>query len=377
MSTRPRKTTPNSSRQLSNSAAAVVPRLSASLLLVNAKNEVLVIQRTKESSSFPGMHAFPGGNYDQLHDGALPPEEAMPITAIREAFEETGILLAYPQHSGSPVPNPVELSTARKAIHSRSDPYTFPDFLKQYHLSTENVKRKLIPFSQWITPANAKARFWTWFYVVFLDELEGNVYTCNELQETPLEKDLNTGSQEAVTKRGVEEAKRIPVAITPSHDGQIEVVSTYFQHPKALLDSFGRKEISLMPPQFYLLTMFSDILNIASTTGKNEGTGTTLIQRFRELAAPGFGGRNFNPRFGGKIKCSDGIIRSSLMYEGDQDYEKKVNAAVLDSNDLDPSQRRWHRSLVTFQDSRIATIRLERDIDVLEPGSGRQPVAKL
>lgn len=32
------------------------PRLSASILLLNAKNEILMIQRTKESRTFSGMH---------------------------------------------------------------------------------------------------------------------------------------------------------------------------------------------------------------------------------------------------------------------------------------------------------------------------------
>lgn len=47
----------SSTRATSN--AAPEPRLSASLLLVNAKNEVLMIQRTKESRTFAGMHVCP------------------------------------------------------------------------------------------------------------------------------------------------------------------------------------------------------------------------------------------------------------------------------------------------------------------------------
>jgi 8-oxo-dGTP pyrophosphatase MutT (NUDIX family) len=55
------------------------------------------------SSSFASAHVFPGGNLSSFHDGALPAADspgfhedgpAYRLAAIRETFEESGILLA-------------------------------------------------------------------------------------------------------------------------------------------------------------------------------------------------------------------------------------------------------------------------------------------
>jgi len=57
----------------------------------------------RTSSSFPSAHVFPGGNLSSTQDGAIPgPEdpqrhcdgEAYRLGAIRECFEESGLLLA-------------------------------------------------------------------------------------------------------------------------------------------------------------------------------------------------------------------------------------------------------------------------------------------
>lgn len=91
------------------------------------------------------------------------------MTAIRELFEETGILLASPISHNS-VPSSEKLARGRREIHSRTDPLTFPTFLQNNGLTVEESLASLIPFSQWTTPTNAKARYWTWFYVACLEE---------------------------------------------------------------------------------------------------------------------------------------------------------------------------------------------------------------
>ena len=80
-----------------------VPRPSASVLLVSPQNQFLLLQRVKQSSSFASAHVFPGGNVSTFHDGEMPGPESPDrhvdsdvyrMAAIRETFEESGIILA-------------------------------------------------------------------------------------------------------------------------------------------------------------------------------------------------------------------------------------------------------------------------------------------
>lgn len=79
------------------------PRPSSSVLLLSATNEVLLLHRVKTSTSFASAYVFPGGNLDAFHDGKIPAADSPErhrdgavyrLGAIRETFEETGILLA-------------------------------------------------------------------------------------------------------------------------------------------------------------------------------------------------------------------------------------------------------------------------------------------
>ena len=84
------------------------------------------------------------------------------MTAIRETFEETGLLLASESASATskfeselPQQSPPSLSLSEAALDaSRESIHTgrtlFRDFLKQHALSA-NVKA-LLPFTEWITP---------------------------------------------------------------------------------------------------------------------------------------------------------------------------------------------------------------------------------
>lgn len=111
------------------------PRPSSSVLLLSPSNEILLLHRVKTSTSYASAHVFPGGNLDPFHEGPLP-EPASPerhrdgpayrMGAIRETFEETGILLA--SRDGALVNLPLhERDKARKEIHENK--VKFGDFL--------------------------------------------------------------------------------------------------------------------------------------------------------------------------------------------------------------------------------------------------------
>lgn len=86
---------------------------------------------------------FPGGNFDSKQDHSLA------MTAIRETFEESGLLIAS-SSSSSPLDHAV-LDEARHAIHSQK--LMFETFLREQHLSADVIS--LLPFTEWITPITA------------------------------------------------------------------------------------------------------------------------------------------------------------------------------------------------------------------------------
>jgi 8-oxo-dGTP pyrophosphatase MutT (NUDIX family) len=98
-----------------------VPRPAATVILLRggaSALEVLLVQRNPNSRFMGGAWVFPGGAVDRDEgqgDGALR------AAAVRELEEEAGIALGDPQ--------------------------------------------QLVPFSRWITPAEVKIRFDTWFFL--------------------------------------------------------------------------------------------------------------------------------------------------------------------------------------------------------------------
>jgi 8-oxo-dGTP pyrophosphatase MutT (NUDIX family) len=71
------------------------------------------------------------------------------MTAIRETFEETGLLMAKSREGAYPAET--VLDQARKAVHSQQ--LSFNEFLSKYELDADTSG--LLPFSQWITPVTS------------------------------------------------------------------------------------------------------------------------------------------------------------------------------------------------------------------------------
>ena len=72
------------------------------------------------------------------------------MTAIRETFEETGVLLGSYYQSSAPRLSDAEVERARKDIHSNK--LKFSEFLTTNGLKSD--VQSLLPFTQWITPPN-------------------------------------------------------------------------------------------------------------------------------------------------------------------------------------------------------------------------------
>ncbi|KAF8163429.1 NUDIX hydrolase domain-like protein [Crassisporium funariophilum] len=276
-----------------------VPRLSASLVVVNERNEILLVHRNPKASAFGGMHVFPGGNLDKKQD------QSLAITAIRETFEESGLLLAS-SLSAAPLPSDTVLDEARHAIHQQK--LLFQNFLQSQDLQAD--VDSLLPFTQWITPIGPPRRFHTQFYVAFLPAAPSSGFTSGAKQE------------------------RIP-----KHDGGQEVIEARFVHPKIALAECREGKISVMPPQYYILSTLSDIL---------QGPVNTLDQRQKveTLSQGAFGNMVINPRRLGE----DSEGRTILTYEGDETRGG--------------SKGRLHRALVKIDGGVTKEIHLVRNFDV-------------
>ena len=92
-------------------------------------------------------------------DGIEADKRPLRIAAIREAYEESGILLA--QHAdGSPYRADERAHQARDAI--AKDERSFFDLIEELDLKLDLAA--LTVFARWITPPLTPKRFDTWFY---------------------------------------------------------------------------------------------------------------------------------------------------------------------------------------------------------------------
>ncbi|MFZ9721025.1 MAG: NUDIX hydrolase [Ilumatobacteraceae bacterium] len=173
--------------------------------------EVFMMQRTTSAAFASGMYVFPGGRVDDV-DGAaelndlcdgLSDAEASDllrvprgglaywVAAIRESFEEAGVLLAR-DHSGDFVKleDPEvqrRFAVARHAVHEGS--LSLADFCREERLRLAVDTIRYV--SHWITPVGEARRFDTRFFVAVSppaqDPLHDDQETIDSLWVTPNE----------------------------------------------------------------------------------------------------------------------------------------------------------------------------------------------
>jgi 8-oxo-dGTP pyrophosphatase MutT (NUDIX family) len=164
---------------------AVAPRPASTILLLRdsagpdgeGEIEVFMMVRHYEIDFNSGALVFPGGAVDagdkdiiarpELYTGGEGLDAAalsFRIAAIRETFEESGILLASPRGSATLIDaeQAGEIEAAHRAALSESK----TTFLK---ILTDNgmllTLDELLPYAHWITPEGMPKRFDTWFFL--------------------------------------------------------------------------------------------------------------------------------------------------------------------------------------------------------------------
>jgi 8-oxo-dGTP pyrophosphatase MutT (NUDIX family) len=165
-----------------------VPRDAATVILLRQAAsgvEAFLLRRTAELEFAPGACVFPGGSVDARDaeentgwtgpspadfGGLLdvPPDRARALVcaAIRETFEESGVLLAGPANSSQAdlVSDSAALARDRHALLTGRT--TLGEVLSRRGL----VLRAglLTPWARWITPEASPRRFDTWFFAAAL-----------------------------------------------------------------------------------------------------------------------------------------------------------------------------------------------------------------
>ena len=158
------------------SARALAPRPAATLILLRtgpAGLETLLLQRTPSAAFLGGAYVFPGGSLDP-HDGAAPRVLGLSeahanqrlglahgalayyIAAVRECFEEAGVLLACDANG-----HPVLPQRAQQLMNERNAPFV-------HLLERENLfipAGALAYYGHWITQPGRSRRFDTRFFI--------------------------------------------------------------------------------------------------------------------------------------------------------------------------------------------------------------------
>ena len=165
--------------------APAVPRDAATVILLREDAsgiEAFLLRRTAELEFAPGAYVFPGGSVDACDaDPAVgwagpepadfaalldvPPDRARGLVcaAVRETFEESGVLLAGPS-ADELVRDSTVLAADRRALLAGATSLTELLGRRGLILRTD----LLTPWARWITPEASPRRFDTWFFAAAL-----------------------------------------------------------------------------------------------------------------------------------------------------------------------------------------------------------------
>jgi 8-oxo-dGTP pyrophosphatase MutT (NUDIX family) len=179
------------------------PRLASTVVLLRATAtgvQVYAIRRALTMAFAPGMYAFPGGSVDPRDRDVAPAwagpsprawadrldldeatARAVVCAAVREVFEESGVLLAGPDPST--VVGDVsggEWQAARVALEAHE--LGFAELLTEQGLGLRSDL--LAPWARWLTPEFEPRRFDTYFFLAHLPELQRTRDGCGEAEHT-------------------------------------------------------------------------------------------------------------------------------------------------------------------------------------------------
>src|SRR5262245_50807893 len=160
----------------------VTPKDAAAMILLRdpADPKVFWVKRAKTLAFMANFHAFPGGQRDAA-DSEVPvinaenvPDAVMRVTAVREIFEETGVLIA----SGAENLPAERRAAMRDELHSGQA--SFKELLEREGLELDATL--LIEAPRWVTPATSPRRYNTRFFSAWLPEGQETEIIPGELE---------------------------------------------------------------------------------------------------------------------------------------------------------------------------------------------------
>jgi 8-oxo-dGTP pyrophosphatase MutT (NUDIX family) len=169
-----------------NAGTPAVPRSASTVVLMRESKgiEILLLRRSRSAGFVPGAYVFPGGRVDTadgrvelltriqgldpgragsrlgLDEDADPSPTAYWITAIREAFEETG-LLPGPEPGAPPAVRSPAVEAVRDALMTHS--IEWGEAMERLDLDLDLGSMEYI--AHWITPVAEPRRYDTRFFV--------------------------------------------------------------------------------------------------------------------------------------------------------------------------------------------------------------------
>ena len=159
----------------------VIPKDAGSIIILKDPDDpkLLWVKRSPKLAFMGGFHAFPGGQLDQGDleisvIGCEGPQAAMRACAVREIFEEIGVLLA----TGSDRLSVNQIAEARRALGASET--TFQQLLSDNRLTIAGDA--LIEAGRWVTPPFAPRRFDTWFFIAWLPANQDALVETGELE---------------------------------------------------------------------------------------------------------------------------------------------------------------------------------------------------
>jgi 8-oxo-dGTP pyrophosphatase MutT (NUDIX family) len=184
---------------LSGTTSAPEPKDAATVILMRADTSVFLLQRSAGMAFAPGAQVFPGGRVDPADSDPdvpwsgpsaeelgeilgvdAPRARALVCAAVRETFEECGVLLA----SGSPLPSRYSRDFRGYGNENHGSlPQIDADgdraALAAHEVSLAELLRRrglvlradlLTPWARWVTPVIEARRYDTFFFVAALPE---------------------------------------------------------------------------------------------------------------------------------------------------------------------------------------------------------------